>query len=131
MLCNGNFSQGGDCWFFKTHSHLPWHIKNVWVHVLFEQGWGGLLLFMTLTAVAFYRLARAGWRGHRLAWAWLASLAGLLTVGMFDSLLDAPRLATLLLAWLLLGAAHDWEPQRSHKKHRPGKPRSTQASGSP
>ena len=124
VLCNGDFSQGGDCWFFKTHSHLPWHAKNVWVHVLFEQGWLGLLLFTTLTTLALYRLAKAGWRGHRLAWAWLASLTGLLTVGMFDSLLDAPRLATLLVAWTLLGAGYDWEPRthspkrsRSRKRH--------------
>jgi hypothetical protein len=108
LLCNGDFSRGGDCWFFKTHSHLPWHIKNVWVHVLFEQGWLGLLAFAGLTVLAVRRLARAGWRGHRLAWAWLASLAGLLTVGLFDSLLDAPRLATLLVALLLLGAGYRW-----------------------
>lgn len=123
VLCNGNFSHGGDCWFFKTHSHLPWHIKNVWVHVLFEQGWVGLLLFQTLTGLALYRLARAGWRGHRLAWTWLASLAGLLTVGMFDSMLDAPRLATLLVAWSLVGAGFDWESR--HTRHR----RSTLRSG--
>jgi len=110
VLCNGNFSAGGDCWFFKTHSHLPWHIKNVWVHVWFEQGWLGLLAFAGLTLAAVVRLAREGWRGHRLAWAWLASLAGLLTVGMFDSLLDAPRLATLLVALLLLGVGYDWRP---------------------
>ena len=112
LLCNGDFGQGGDCWFFKTHSHLPWHIKNLWVHVLFEQGWVGLLLLTGLIGLALYRLGKAGWRGHRLAWVWLASLAGLLTVGMFDSLLDAPRLATLLMAWTLLGAGNDWPPIR-------------------
>ncbi len=109
LLCNGDFSHGGDCWFFKTHSHLPWHIKNVWVHVLFEQGWFGLLAFAGLTALALYRLARAGWRGHRLAWTWLASLVGLFSVGLFDSLLDAPRLSALLVAWLLLGAGYRWD----------------------
>ncbi len=118
LMCNGDFGRGGDCWFFKTHSHLPWHIKNLWVHVLFEQGWVGLLLFGGLTALALYRLARAGWRGHRVAWAWLASLAGLLTVGMFDSLLDAPRLATLLVALTLLGVGFEWE--RSARASRTG-----------
>lgn len=108
LLCNGDFRSGGDCWFFKTHSHLPWHIKNVWVHVLFEMGWLGLIGFVGLSLLAFRRLARAAWGGHRLAWTWLASLAGLLTVGLFDSLLDAPRLATLLVALLLLGAGYEW-----------------------
>jgi hypothetical protein len=90
----------------------------MWVHVLFEQGWVGLLLFAGLTALALTRLARAGSRGHRLAWVWLASLAGLLTVGMFDSLLDAPRLATLLVALTLLGVGHDREPSVRSKRRR-------------
>ncbi len=120
VLCNGDFRAGGDCWFFKTHSHLPWHIKNVWVHVWFEQGWLGLLAFAGLTLAAVVRLAREGWRGHRLAWAWLASLAGLLTVGMFDSLLDAPRLATLLVALLLLGVGYDWRAPSNAKRRRRG-----------
>lgn len=118
VLCNGDFSRGGDCWFFKTHSHLPWHVKNVWVHVLFEQGWVGLLIFAGVTLLALTRLAREGWKGHRLAWAWLASLAGLLTVGMFDSLVDAPRLATLLVATTLLGVAPPWLRKFSSSRHR-------------
>ncbi|MBM4181757.1 MAG: hypothetical protein FJ209_09440 [Betaproteobacteria bacterium] len=78
------------------------------MHVLFEMGWLGLIGFVGLSLLAFRRLARAAWGGHRLAWTWLASLAGLLTVGLFDSLLDAPRLATLLVALLLLGAGYEW-----------------------
>lgn len=118
VLCNGDFSRGGDCWFFKTHSHLPWHIKNVWVHVLFEQGWVGLLIFAGVTLLALTRLAREGWKGHRLAWAWLASLSGLLAVGMFDSLLDAPRLATLLVAMTLLGVVPPWRLSHSRSRRR-------------
>lgn len=117
LLCNGDFSRGGDCWFFKTHSHLPWHIKNVWVHSLFEQGWLGLLLFAGVVSLALYRLAQAAWNGRRLAWVWLASLLGLLSVGLFDSLLDAPRLAALLVALILLGIGHDWGlPGRSARR---------------
>ena len=108
LIGNGDFAMAGDHWFFSTHSHLPWHIKNVWVHVLFEQGWVGLLLFLGLSGYALFRLAGEAWRGQRLAWTLLASLSGLLTVGVFDSLLDAPRLATLLIAFGLLGVAHDW-----------------------
>lgn len=121
LLGNGGFSSGGDYWFFKTHSHLPWHIKNVWVHVLFEQGWLGLLLFTALVAYTLIRLARKAWSGEPLAWAWLAALLGLLSVGMFDSLLDAPRLATPLILLCLLGAAYDWDTKpltrRRHKRH--------------
>lgn len=117
LLCNGTFSRGSDCWFFKTHSHLPWHIKNLWVHLLFEHGWLGVLAFAALAVVAGTRLARAGWRGNHLAWAVLASLAGMLTVGLFDSLLDAPRLTAWLIALLLLGAGWHW-----HDAGRAGAP---------
>ncbi|MDO9227566.1 MAG: O-antigen ligase family protein [Pseudomonadota bacterium] len=118
LLCNGSFSKGGDCWFFKTHSHLPWHIKNVWVHVLFEQGWLGVTLFGVLTVLTLARLARAAWAGTPLAWVLLAALAGMLTVGMFDSLLDAPRLATLLWAFILIGGGLPWSAM-SRAEERP------------
>ncbi|MDP2834189.1 MAG: hypothetical protein Q8Q28_13025 [Pseudomonadota bacterium] len=123
LIGNGGYTWGGDYWFFKTHSHLPWHIKNVWVHVLFEQGWLGLLLFVGLVGFALSRLSRAAWRGQRLAWAWLASLLGLLTVGLFDSLLDTPRLATLLVALSLLGVGYEWNasgpaPRRRRRRGR-------------
>lgn len=120
LVGNGGFTWGGDYWFFKTHSHLPWHIKNVWVHVLFEQGWLGLSLFTALVAFALARLARKAWSGEGLAWVWLASLLGLLTVGMFDSLFDAPRLAMLLTLLCLLGVAYEWNampPAPRRKKH--------------
>lgn len=108
LIGNGDFSAGGDFWFMKTHTHLPWHIKNVWLHTYFEMGAAAVLLLATLAFAATLRLARAGWQGSRLAWAFLASLAGLLTVGMFDSLLDAPRLSMLLMALLFLGTGLTW-----------------------
>ncbi len=57
LIRNGNFARGGDNWFFKTHGHLPWHIKNLWVQVFFEQGWLGLLTFCLLLVLLFRRLA--------------------------------------------------------------------------
>ncbi len=139
LIGNGGFSWSGDYWFFKTHSHLPWHIKNVWVHVLFEQGWLGLLLFTSLIGFALFRLARVAWRGEPLAWACLASLLGLLSVGMFDSLLDTPRLATLLLALSYLGLAYDWAAaprpvsrrRSGSRRTRPGGPHHDETAESP
>jgi hypothetical protein len=119
LVGNGGFTWGGDYWFFKTHNHLPWHIKNFWVHLLFEQGWVGLLLFTGLILFALARLGRVAWRGEPLAWVWLASILGMLTVGMFDSLVDTPRLAALLVAFSLSGAAHDWtDPGRPLRRRR-------------
>ena len=114
LVANGDFRQGGDFWFSKTHSHLPWHIKNLWVHTYFEMGAVGLLLLVRLVMLATWRLARAGWRGSRLAFAMLASLAGMLVVGTFDSLLDAPRIAMLLTGWLFVGAG--WQRPRTPRR---------------
>ncbi|MBI5752357.1 MAG: O-antigen ligase family protein [Hydrogenophilales bacterium] len=106
LISNGDFTQGGDFWFFKSGNHLPWHIKNMWVHLTFEQGLVGLAIFCALTIVALWRLGRRWWAGDPLATAWLAGTGGLLTIGFVDSLLDAPRLALLLVLALLVGAAH-------------------------
>lgn len=122
QLCNGNFEKGADCWFFKTHSHLPWHIKNIFVHIVFEQGWLGLAAFLSLAGLSLSRLTRAAWQGQTLAWVLLASLAGMFTVGLFDSILDAPRIALLLTGFLFLGAAPPWsfkvKPSKRRRRHR-------------
>ena len=102
LIQNGDFSLGGDYWFFKTHSHLPWHIKNLWVEVLFEQGWFGLFAFVLLIAAVASQLARALWRGDRLAGVLFASTGGFLTVGLFGSLFDTPRIATLFFLLVVL-----------------------------
>ena len=104
LVRNGDFSAGGDYWFFKTHSHLPWHIKNLWVEVLFEQGWFGLLTFLLLLAVLLAHLGRAVRHGERLAAVLLASTSGFLAVGLFGSLFDAPRIATLFFLLVILSA---------------------------
>jgi O-antigen ligase len=118
LVRNGDFSAGGDYWFFKTHSHLPWHIKNLWVEVLFEQGWFGLTSFLFLLAVLVAHLARAVWRGDRIAGALFAATAGFITVGMFGSLFDSPRIATLFfflvaLAGIIVSDGRDRRRARS------------------
>lgn len=118
LLRNGNFEAAGDAWFFKTHSHLPWHIKNVWMHLVFEMGWLGLFSFLMLTGLALARAAKAAWRGQPLAWVLLAVMAGMLSIGLFDSLLDAPRLTMLLLGSSLIAIAPPWAPRRSLAKRR-------------
>ncbi|MCB1769206.1 MAG: hypothetical protein KDJ31_05810 [Candidatus Competibacteraceae bacterium] len=102
LLANGNFSHSGDRWFFTSdRHHLPWHAKNLWLNILFDQGWIGVVLFGLLTLLG---LARAflefEHRDNSLALALFASLSGFLTVGLFDSLLDVPRLT--LMYYLLL-----------------------------
>lgn len=103
LLVNGDFSDGLARWFpVAEGSHLPWHAKNLGLHVMFEQGLLGLLLAAALLVLALGRLLLGSAREHPLAPALLGALAGFVLVGLFDSLVDAPRLAFLFLTLLLL-----------------------------
>ena len=100
-VANGSFQAGADRWFFSSpFNHLPWHIKNLWLQVFFEQGWVGLLMFSALVTATVARLAWLAWRGKAFAAVLLAAMLGFLGVGAFDSLFDAPRL-TLVFGLLI------------------------------
>ena len=56
ILANGDFSAEMARWFFTSdHDHLPWHMKNMFLHVLFEQGIVGLAAFGLLVLAALMR----------------------------------------------------------------------------
>jgi len=102
-LHNEQFAAGGAFWLMSSdRHHLPWHAKNLVVHLVFEQGLFGLVALLALTATALGRLLGPQ-RQHPLAPALAAALVGCWVVGAVDSLLDMPRLATWLL--LLTGMA--------------------------
>ena len=99
-LRNGDFSAGFDHWFFSTDGHLQWHAKSLPVAVLFDQGWFGVLALGVFSALAIGRAGARAWRGDLYASAVLASFCGFLVVGLFDTLIDAPR---FLFLFLVLG----------------------------
>ncbi|MDE2276607.1 MAG: hypothetical protein KGK09_09945, partial [Burkholderiales bacterium] len=102
LVRNGSFAGGRDHWFFSsTFNHLPWHVKNLWLGLYFDQGWLGVVAFGLLLLQALAGLARAAWRGSPGAIAALAAVVGFVLVGLFGSLFDAPRLSLLFL--LVLG----------------------------
>jgi hypothetical protein len=104
LLINGDFNREMAHWFFSSDRyHLPWHIKNVALHVLFEQGLIGLTLLGGTYLVALARLAFGRGRDHPLAPAIVAALIGFAAVGTFDSLLDVPRVGFIFFTLLLLG----------------------------
>lgn len=106
LVANGDFSGGAARWYFTVFDHLPWHIKNLWVDLLFSYGWLGLLVFHGLLAIGAWHTARCAWRAaDRYCAASLAALAGFLGLGMVDSPFDAPRMSLLFMLVLTLGWA--------------------------
>lgn len=104
LLANGNFDNELTHWFSSSDKyHMPWHMKNIFLHVLFEQGGLGLVILLVMLASAFCRLVWGKAVGHPHAPAVAGGLAGFCVVGVFDSLLDVPRVATLFYLLLLLG----------------------------
>jgi len=104
LLSNGDFSQGLARWYFTSdRHHLPWHAKSLPLHLQFEQGWIGLWIWGAVVVAALWRVSLGRARAHALAPAVAASLVGFLMVGLFDSLVDAPRIAFLFYSVLLLG----------------------------
>lgn len=96
LLRNGGFSDANNYWFFSSdRNHLPWHVKNLALNLYFEMGWLGLSAYALLLSSALAAKRREA--------AWLAALIGFQIVGLFDSLLDVPRIT--LLSTLLLAAA--------------------------
>ena len=100
LLANGDFSSGLDRWFFSTERHNPWHVFNLWVQVLFDMGWLGLIALLALLLSVYYRLLRA-LRHDRYAPILLASFTGFLVIGYVDSPFDAPRLSFLFFLWVV------------------------------
>jgi hypothetical protein len=125
LLSNGDFSAELAHWFFTSdHSHLPWHAKNMAINVLFDQGMLGLALLTALLGAAFWRLGLGGARNHPLAPTLAGALTAYLVVGLFDSLLDVPRV-TFVFYWLVLlsltlGAAEGvpFRPKRASRRQR-------------
>jgi hypothetical protein len=96
LLRNGDFADGMAHWFHSSdRHHLPWHAKSLPLHWYFEQGGIGLLLGLGLWAVALGRVSWGGAAGHPLAPALAGALLGFMLVGLFDSLVDAARIAFL------------------------------------
>jgi len=70
---------------------------NVWVQILFEQGWVGVVALTVAVLMSLRRLAIGMWRGDLFSATLLAALDGFLLIGLTESLFDgSPRDHTLL-----------------------------------
>ncbi len=108
IVANGDFHAGVAHWFFSSdRHHLPWHAKSLPLHVWIEQGWLGVIAIGATLLAALARTALGRVRTHPFAPPLLAGLIGFLIVGIFDSLLDMPRMTIMLflLCWVALTLA--------------------------
>lgn len=100
-LDNGDFSRGLERWFpYYDFNHLPWHIKNLWVHIYFDQGVLGLVSLMGFLGATLLAAVGRARQGDAWALAVSAAMASFLTVGLFGGLLDMPRV--IFIAYLML-----------------------------
>lgn len=105
-VANGDFEHGLDCWLpYYDFNHLPWHVKNIWLHLYFEQGLLGVLAFAAAWLFALRFAWRAAGRGDVFTLGVAAALTGFVAVGTFGSPIDAPRVAWLYyFLWFVLVA---------------------------
>ena len=114
LLRNADFSQGLAHWLpAAQHYFVPWHIDNLYLELLIEQGIVGLVTFGLLVGTALRRLLTPRSAGLPLAPVLVASLVGALALGLVSSLLDVPRVAFLMVLFSWLAIANDTAPVSS------------------
>ncbi len=111
LVLNGDFSHGNARWFFSSAvDHWPWRVENVPLEVYFERGWFGLLTFAAFVIYALARIVRDSLHGDLYRCVVLAAVTGFLTVGMFNSLFDAPRLILLFFLVIFIALQRGRQP---------------------
>lgn len=90
------------------------------MNVLFDQGLLGAALWGLLLTGALWRTSLGSARQHSFAPALAASLGGFAVVGLFDSLVDVPRLAWLFYLLVLVALTLPRQPQAPTRPRRPG-----------
>ncbi|XZE54222.1 hypothetical protein SH139x_000176 [Planctomycetaceae bacterium SH139] len=97
-LAPDDFSGGIAGWTFTCDDHLIWRAKNIWVHLLLEQGWLGMLAAIGFQLGLVSQLIRGnGLCGIDRA-AVATALLGFAAVGFFGTLIDTPWLTAIALS---------------------------------
>ncbi|MBS0640750.1 MAG: hypothetical protein JSS43_12800 [Proteobacteria bacterium] len=95
MLANAEFRQGLDRWLFTDDSHVPWRMKDVYLMLFFEAGVLGLAAYVALAGAAILSAAAAARAGVAGASSLMGAVSAFLVSGLFDNVLEAPRIAAL------------------------------------
>jgi O-antigen ligase len=133
LLANGGFSHGLAHWFPLAQRYfVPWHIDNLYLEILVERGLLALLAFVAALGLVLGRLLKREGRTAAMAPFLAASVAGATLIGLVVSIMDAPRVAFLLL--LLMVAAFEYASVRAptrqpvNDRSRPSAPGARNAS---
>ncbi len=114
MLQNTGFDAGGlDHWFVSYGNHLRWHIKNIFVFLFVEGGILALTIFAATAGLVAVSLTGSIRAGDFFAMGLAAACVGVVFVGLFDSILDDPKITLMcyLVVWLaLLPASPGFSP---------------------
>lgn len=106
LIRNGSFARGLDRWFFSVDQDLPWHVWNMPVALVFDQGWVGMVAFAAMMLLGFARSWRATRRGDIVAGCFLAAMAAVAVMAGVDTIIDSPRFMLLLMLLFRLGWSH-------------------------
>ncbi|HRD97518.1 MAG TPA: hypothetical protein PLA97_14100, partial [Rubrivivax sp.] len=114
LLANGDFASGLARWFWSTDVDPPWHIHSLPVALWFDLGWVGVVLWTLALGFAAVAALRRWQRGQVLAPTALVALAGFMTSGLVNTLVDTPRflMLVLMLVWLCSQDDATTSPQR-------------------
>lgn len=103
LIINGDFAHGIERWYFTDEIHDYWQIMNQYVMTFFERGLFGVVAFLTLVGGALVGARRRMRLGDRMGTAVVASLGTFLFLGLSESLLHAPRVATIYYLVCFIG----------------------------
>ncbi len=124
LVKNSNFSMAMDHWFFSTDTHAPWRIENLWVQLLFDQGWLGLITFNILLCYVLFFLFQQLRQQNHYAVVIISSLIGFLIIAVIDSPFDTPNITLLFFMIMTLTfiipeeQAYTYHPRRKKHRHR-------------
>ncbi|HVZ08538.1 hypothetical protein [Rhodopila sp.] len=103
LLANGDFAQGLDRWLFTDDTHVAWRMLNVYLMLLFETGLLGVAAYLALAGAALLQALASARSGIPGAAPVVGAVTAFLVSGLFDDVLEAPRLATLFFLVCIAG----------------------------
>jgi len=110
VIKNGDFSAGMAHWFFSVNNFEAWHVENLFLSIIFEQGWVGLVCFILLIGYVLMRNLSQTKQNVMFSCALCASFTAFLCMGVFHSWNDEPRLGFLFYLLLMIGLVSDKYP---------------------